>query len=176
MKRFTSFVPALFAVSIPVLVASVASSSALVSACSTPADSCSVYVPPAGSDLTTPVHFKADVLPILVNSCAFSSCHGAPNGSNQGLYLGEKPPASSDTERIYKAAVGVPASELPTMSYIAPGDTANSYLLHKIDGDMCAVKCTDPSCNVTMPQGGDLLEPATRDVIRRWVLQGAKND
>jgi hypothetical protein len=141
--------------------------------------SCSAYVPPAGTDLASPVvSFAKDVVPIFVQSCAFDSCHGAQHGTNQGVYLGSKDPALLDVPRIRTSIVAKPANELPAMNYVTPGDTANSYLLHKIDGDICTLhaQCMNGDCQETMPQASDLLPVATRDVVRRWIAQGAKDN
>lgn len=153
---------------------------ALGAGCSSKKDSnsCALYVPPAGTDLTTPaVAFKKDVVPIFVQSCAFSSCHGETSGDNQGVYLGSKT-GDPDAERIYKAIVGVASRELSSMNYVSAGSTGNSYLLHKIDGDICTLnaQCRGGTCQDTMPQGNELLPVETRDVVRRWIAQGAKDD
>jgi hypothetical protein len=133
---------------------------------------CEVYVVPPETDLTKPeTQLRRDVLPILSKTCGLPSCHGG-SGHNNGVYLG------GDPERLYASAVNKPAEELPAMSYVAAGDPANSYLLHKIDGDNCTLRaqCTDGDCGSTMPEGFDLLAITKRDTIRRWVAQGAKND
>jgi hypothetical protein len=138
-----------------------------------PAPACAAYVPPAGTDLTLPpVQLQRDVVPILSRSCAFVSCHGAASGENNGLYLG------TDGARVHAEAVGRPAGELPSMRYVAPGDPAESYVMHKIDGDQCtlAARCEGGDCGVSMPEGSDRMAIRDRDVVRRWIAQGAKGD
>ena len=146
----------------------------VLAACSDPpAPSCGAYVAPAGTDLTQPpVQLQRDVIPILSRSCAFVSCHGAASGGNNGLYLG------TDGARVLAEAVGKPAGELPTMSYVAPGDPAGSYVMHKIDGDQCTLvaRCAGGDCGGSMPQGSDLMAIRDRDIVRRWIAQGAKGD
>jgi hypothetical protein len=147
--------------------------------CSTPSKACTAYATPAAFDPSSPaVSFKNDVVPIFVLSCAFESCHGAGHGDNQGVYLGSKTASALDLPRLYAATVGKASNELPAMSYVTAGDTANSYLLHKIDGDICTLnaRCANASCGDTMPQGNDLLPVETRDVVRRWIAQGAKDN
>jgi hypothetical protein len=80
--------------------------------------------------------------------------------------------------RIYAAIVNKPSTELPTMSFVTPGDPSHSYLMRKIDGDVCTLnaQCDGGKCLDTMPQGQQLLPPTTRDVVRRWILQGAPNN
>lgn len=160
--------------------AALALSAASLSSCTSkdPAGACAAYAVPASTDLTTATSFKTDVLPILVLSCAFTSCHGEPNGTNNGISLGVKPPATSDTAKVHAAMVNVKAKELVTMSFVTPGDPAHSYLMRKIDGDNCTLDkmCTDGTCQATMPQAGDLLPVEKRDIIRRWIAQGAQNN
>jgi hypothetical protein len=157
---------------LPSLLAVVAAS-ACTSA--TPGAKCETYVVPAGTDLTKPtVSFEKDVLPIFVQSCAFTSCHGATSGANNGVTLGSKT-QPNDASALRGNIVGVKAPELPTMNFATPGDPSQSYLMHKLDGDQCKLdaQCTKASCQSSMPQGGDVLPVATRDVVRRWIAQGA---
>jgi hypothetical protein len=147
---------------------------ALAAACADPpAPACTAYVTPPGTDLTLPpVQLQRDVAPILSRSCAFAGCHGAASGGNHGVYLG------TDGARVHAEAVGKPSSELPAMSYVAPGDPASSYVMHKIDGDLCTLtaRCEGGDCGVSMPQGSDLMAIRDRDIVRRWIAQGAKDD
>ena len=69
------------------------------------------------------------------------------------------------------------------MPVIAPGDPANSYLMHKIDGDQCtlAADCASSTtqytdCGQQMPYSSPPLDPATADLVRKWIAQGAKNN
>jgi hypothetical protein len=146
----------------------------VLAACSDPpAPACASYVVPAGTDLTQPpVQLQRDVVPILSRSCAFVSCHGAVSGENNGLYLG------TDGARVRSEAVGRPAGELPTMSYVTPGDPAESYVMHKIDGDQCTLvaRCGGGDCGTSMPEAKDLMAIRDRDTVRRWIAQGAKGD
>jgi len=135
--------------------------------------SCEDYSPPAGFDAQSPkVGFAADVAPIFKQSCAFSTCHGASTGTANGVYLG------SDTARVHTGLVSNKATELPTMPLVTPGDPRNSYLMRKIDGSQCALdaQCTGGLCQDSMPKAQDKLPVETRDVVRRWIAQGAKND
>lgn len=126
------------------------------------------------------VSFQADVLPILRQACGLSSsCHGSQSSNRNylGPALQDPAPTPADIAAIFADNVGVPSDAEPTMAIVEPGDPANSFLLHKIDGTFeCAALTCGASCGDTMPQGADLLPQADRDVIRRWVAQGAKND
>ncbi len=131
------------------------------------------YAPPAGFDALTPkVTFTADVLPIFGRSCAFTTCHGSTTGRANGVFLGK------DGPKVHAAIVNVKGDELPAMPLVTPGDPQESYLMRKMDGSQCALdaQCTGGSCGSSMPKGDVPLDVATRDVVRRWIAQGAKND
>jgi hypothetical protein len=126
--------------------------------------------------------FKADVLPLFRRSCGLStSCHGADPGPAGQPYLGAAQSAGEMTpaqiEAVLAANVGVASAKEPTMKLVAAGDPAKSFLLHKLDGPSCdALACAaSGTCGEQMPQGS-ALAPTERDVVRRWIAQGAKND
>ncbi len=124
-------------------------------------------------DLKAPtVSMKTDVQPIFDRSCTFSSCHGTGSGK-MTLVQG-------DSSKSRMALVGVDAPEMPGTKLVAPGEPGNSWMMKKLDGDVClsASKCTtvDGNCGDTMPQNGDLLDVAERDKIRRWIAQGANDN
>ena len=133
---------------------------------------CHDYTPPADFDAKKPTSFANDVMPIFGQSCAFSTCHGSTTGPSNGVFLGKDPP------RVYKAIVGVKGDELTSMPFVTPSDPRASYLMRKMDGSQCALdaQCKGGSCQDSMPKISGVLEVATRDVIRRWIAQGAKND
>ena len=63
------------------------------------------------------------------------------------------------------------------MPRIKAGDPANSYLLHRIDGDACTLAgCTSAACSELMPQGGPRSPRPKRLTIRGWIAQGALSD
>jgi hypothetical protein len=123
------------------------------------------------------VSFKNDVLPILTFSCTFSTCHGVMTGPNNGIYLGERPPAMTNSSTVVMAMMK-PSSQLTSMPIVTPGDPAKSFMMHKLDGDQCTLdmQCGGGSCGTSMPSGSPLLELAKRDTIRRWIAQGAKDN
>jgi hypothetical protein len=138
-----------------------------------PASSCVDYQPPAGFDATTPaVSFSKDVMPVFLRSCAFSTCHGSSVGRANGVFLG------NDAARVHAAAVNVASEELTTMRLVTPGNPAGSYLMRKMDGSQCLLdaQCSGGSCQESMPRNQAPLDVGTRDVVRRWIAQGAKND
>jgi hypothetical protein len=135
--------------------------------------SCDDDQPPASFDPSTPaVSFSRDVMAVFTQSCAFSTCHGSGVGPANGVFLGR------DAPKVHAAIVGVAGAELPSMPFVTPGKPRESYLMRKIDGSQCALdaQCTGGSCQGSMPKNSDLLDPATRDIVRRWIAQGAKND
>jgi hypothetical protein len=136
---------------------------------------CALYQEPAGTDLSTPVEsFKTNVMSIFAENCASSTCHGgtAPTG---GLMLGSTEAAAPAT---YAALVNVMSTELPTMPYVKPGMYTDSYLMHKLDADQCYYdeQCVGHMCLASMPNLGTSLPTGTRDIIRRWIFQGAMNN
>ena len=141
------------------------------------------------ADLTTPtVSFAADIVPIFQPSCAIagSTCHGTPDVATTQArpYLGSFD-GGTDASFVVQGLVGVMSNENPTMSTVKAGDPANSFLMHKLDGDQCtlnelkacvATKTQYTDCGQQMPYSSPPLDEATRDTIRRWIAQGAKNN
>jgi hypothetical protein len=156
--------------------------SAACSPSSPPGGGCAPYQVPSTFDPTTPqVSFQNDIVtPIFRPQCGLSSaCHQETSGSISNLYLGsnlQAPPG--DVQKIYDNLVGQPSIDLPAMKLVAPGDYANSFLMHKLDGDQCTLngQCAEGDCLQSMPQNSGLIEVAKRDTIRRWIAQGAQNN
>jgi hypothetical protein len=138
---------------------------------------CSDYVPPATFDPNTPVvSFRNDVAPKVFNfSCTFTSCHGTQSGSSNGIYLGGN---GSDPAQVRAGIVDQPAPELPSMAFVKPGDPRNSYLMRKMDGSQCVLnaQCKDGDCLDSMPHNEDTLDEDTRNIVRRWIAQGAQDN
>jgi hypothetical protein len=166
------------------------SSDASPSDASTPScgQACCAYVVPASTDLTSATSFQNDVMPIFLNSCSFSGCHNMPSDMGElgapTIFLGSKtvPAANSG---VFADIVGVASTELPTMQFVKPGDPANSFLMHKADGDQCLFTATCaalpaslglPPCGDSMPMGQALIDVSSRDTIRRWIAEGAMNN
>jgi len=136
-----------------------------------PGGACTVYTPPATFNASQPaVTFTGGVLPIFARSCAFPSCHGAAVAPSGGLFLG------GDPARVYANLVGTPSIGAPEMARVKAGNAANSYLLHKIDDDACAITGCTELCAESMPQALALLPEADRLTIRAWIAQGAASD
>jgi hypothetical protein len=131
------------------------------------------------------VSFKTDVLPILQRSCGLSAnCHGdAGKPFEDRPYLGpnkEVTATAVDIEQIITGLVGVSAYYEPSMSIVAEGDPEHSFMMYKLDFALeCdKLKCAEgKDCGTNMPQGNkDPLALDERDLIRRWIAQGAQNN
>ncbi len=68
---------------------------------------------------------------------------------------------------------GVASSEVPTVDRIEPGDSTQSYVMHKLDGTQTSVG----GFGSQMPaSAGCCLSLDVRDGIRAWINSGAPND
>jgi hypothetical protein len=141
---------------------------------------CPLYQVPAGTDLTTPaVSLKTDVMQVFNANCGAAACHGSATMGMGGLFLGSETAMGSDAAQVRTGLVGVLTEELTTMPYVTAGDPTKSYLMHKMDGDQCHfdAQCAGGTCLVEMPNGlGTTLPVATRDIVRRWIAQGAADN
>jgi hypothetical protein len=143
-------------------------------------------------DLTSPtISYAADIQPILTNSCAVGGgvCHGDPNAIERTtgrVFFGyeEAGPGTVDAAGIIAAIVGQKSPENTTMDIVAAGDPNASYMMHKLDQDQCqfAAICNATGnslfalCGKGMPELSGILDQPSRDKIRRWIAQGAKNN
>lgn len=142
------------------------------------AGACTPFVSPPASQLMTPAaSFANDVMPVLTQNCSSSSCHGVADAPKGNLFLGAQLAHGSDAAQVYAGLVG-PTSAQMQMAFVAPGDPAQSYLMHKLDGDQCqfAAQCVAGDCGKSMPYDTGALDPATRDTLRRWIAQGAQQN
>lgn len=118
-----------------------------------------------------PCSFEA-VQTVFDHNCTTggTTCHGSM-GSGGGIQL--------DRPHSYRDIVGVASSYLPTMNIIQPGSSANSFLYHKVLGDMYTLPGCDMSsmsCGVQMPMIiGVTLTPPEIETIRCWIASGAPN-
>lgn len=99
-----------------------------------------------------PLRFNRDVLPLLADHCL--ACHGVDSGKRAaGLRLDKR-----------DAAIGVLDSG---QRAIAPRDLANSEIWRRINS-------TDPETRMPPPEAGDALTSAQRDILKRWIEEGAE--
>ncbi len=141
------------------------------------------------ADLTTPtVSFARDIAPVFNQSCAIGggTCHGDPNVNAMTtgqVYLGNAA-GGADAGQVLMGLVGQPSAEDPQMNEVTAGDPARSFLMHKLDGDQCvyAAACNATNnpifnnCGLQQPYNSGVLDQATRDTMRRWIAQGARNN
>ena len=165
-----------------------ASSSAPDSGKSVNVGGCPPYV--SNADLSTPtLSFQSDVMPIFHTTCATGgdSCHGDPTvvaSSRPFLGYFDRQADAGVLASVVDGLVGVKSGEDPSMNLVTAGDPAQSFLMHKMDGDQCTLiaQCMvagsyRPNCGVFMPyQAPAILDVDVRDVVRRWIGQGAQNN
>jgi mono/diheme cytochrome c family protein len=111
----------------------------------------------AAETAAAPVRFTGEVLPILKQHCV--ACH--MSGQEQGgLALAPR--------LAYQHLVGVPSIESALLR-VQPGEPNASYLMHKLDGTHQSVG----GSGLQMPLGAEPLTPAQRELLRRWITEGA---
>lgn len=95
-------------------------------------------------------------------TCAAAGCHTGPTGGvlPSGMDL-------SSADASFVSLVGVSSIQQPSLSRVAAGDPANSYLVQKIEGTAPAPN------NSRMPLGQPALDQAVIDNIRQWISDGA---
>jgi hypothetical protein len=120
-----------------------------------------------------------------------------PSGFDAATY------PQSYAKKVYDGIVDASTIENPSMVFVKPGDPANSYTMRKMDGDLCSLPTQCPAqnslwtanyaggqenptpgpCGVSMPKDQALLDQTTadgglgpREIVRRWIAQGAPNN
>lgn len=94
---------------------------------------------------------------VFQTTCA--QCHGATGYAAGGLNL--------TTGRAYGDLVGVPSRVVPGETRVVAGESANSLLYKALSTGMSATWRYDHSSEV--------VNPATLELIRDWIDNGAKN-
>jgi hypothetical protein len=145
------------------------------------------YVPPvcpppnrltvnaAGAD----VSFTNDVVPIITFGCAVDTCHGSKGSGGLKLDDPEKSSNERAAAKIYPQLINQASEAHLTMKRVVAGEPENSFLMHKLDWDMCnfdTATCAHGDCGVGMPQDGEILTEAERNTVRKWIVQGAKQN
>jgi hypothetical protein len=92
-------------------------------------------------------------------------CTGCHPGINPSLDLTEG--------KSYDDLVGVAALEDPTLHRVVAGDPERSFLYLKVGG--AAPVADIPAVGTRMPPRQPPIDPADLELIRSWILQGAKN-
>jgi hypothetical protein len=122
---------------------------------------------PLPSQVTKRARFQDGVADLIYLRCAHSGCH-LPPFSNAGLAL--------DTpEVIHASLVGVPSTQAPLLR-VAPFRPSQSYAWHKLLGTQATVG----GSGIRMPDehlpGDQYFTVAEMDLIRGWILDGARDD
>jgi Carboxypeptidase regulatory-like domain len=92
-----------------------------------------------------------------------TSCHP---GVNPSLDLTEP--------NSYDQLVGVQALEDPTLYRVVAGDPGRSFLYLKLGGEPPVADI--PAIGTRMPPRAPPIDPEDLDLVRRWILQGAKDE
>ena len=110
-----------------------------------------------------PLHFQADVWPIVKANC---SCHFPSMEMTPGQYtvliLDEDPSIS------YAKLIDQPSS-VAGIDYVVPGDIEHSYVVMKLEGTHVAVGGLEDA----MPPPPAMLAVADGAAIKAWIEQGA---
>jgi hypothetical protein len=116
------------------------------------------------SDLTGPTPNLQPTLSSIQSEIFSQRCTGCHNGSGRFL-----PAVMNLTQgNAYASLVGVASIQRSNLQRVAPGDPANSYIVHKLEGTA--------GIGAQMPFTGTPLTPGQMLVIRRWIELGAPND
>jgi hypothetical protein len=109
-----------------------------------------------GDDPSGPMTASFSSIQSHVFTPVCTACH-AGGAAPQGLRL--------DASNSYTMLVGVASAEVSSLKRVAPGDAANSYLIHKLEGHSAV--------GARMPFGGPYLDATTIALIRQWIDNGA---
>jgi hypothetical protein len=109
-----------------------------------------------GDDPSGPMTASFSSIQSHVFTPVCTACH-AGGAAPAGLRL--------DATNSYAMLVGVASAEVSSLKRVAPGDAANSYLIHKLEGHQ--------SVGARMPFGGPYLDANTIGLIRQWIDNGA---
>ena len=99
--------------------------------------------------------FKDHIQPILTLNCSLYGCHHST--ARAGLVLMEG--------SAYENLVNIPSTQEPGRMRVLPGDSANSYLIIKIEGNQ--------TIGTFMPQGREILDEVYILNIKNWINRGA---
>ncbi|MEM6993073.1 MAG: hypothetical protein AAF721_21350 [Myxococcota bacterium] len=105
----------------------------------------------------SPPSWSNDIQPIWNTSCG---CHVAM--ATPPTFSGVTPAVS------YANLVNVASGQVPGTDYIEPGDSTDSYIIHKLEGTQAV--------GLQMPWMGTPLPPATIAIIAEWIDAGAPNN
>lgn len=97
---------------------------------------------------------------IFTPTCAVAGCHDTGTQSaGQDLSAGQ----------AFDNIVGVPSSQMPDLLRVDPGNSEDSYMVHKLEG-------RDSITGGRMPLGGGALDSDLLQALRDWIDDGAPNN
>ena len=111
---------------------------------------------------TVNVSFSRQVQVTFSQYCAVTGCH-VPGNPVAGLILA---PGFA-----YSYLANVKSREYPSEFRVNPSDPTTSFLYQKVSMNPPPVGWQMPA-----PATGSVLNPSEKDVIRRWIAQGAVNN
>jgi hypothetical protein len=96
---------------------------------------------------------------IFNNSCAISNCHtGSIPQANLNLSAGQS----------YSSLVNVPSQQMPSLQRVEPGNSADSYIIKKLEGNGISGE--------RMPFNQSPLPDNLINKIKVWIDDGAPNN
>jgi hypothetical protein len=119
------------------------------------------------SEVVRSARLRGALANLLYASCAHSGCH-LPPFANAGVHF-------ATPEATHALTVGVPSEQSPLLR-VSPGRPSQSYLWHKLLGTHLDVG----GSGVRMPDfhlpGDRFFEEEELDLVRGWILDGARDD
>jgi len=123
----------------------------------------------------SPVSFKDDVAPLLATNCALAACHSSKE-SNLNFYITYEP--AQIYAELMKASPTCSSSK-----FVVPGKPDESMVMLKMDNEQEKLpeSCTSARRSEMPPgdppkSGNALMAKKDRDLVRRWIAQGAKDN
>jgi anaerobic magnesium-protoporphyrin IX monomethyl ester cyclase len=109
-----------------------------------------------------PMSYTRYIAPLFKSECATPQCHSS-QGRASGLVL--------ETDSSYANIVNVSSQQAPAMKLIAPGDTAHSYLVKKLEGTQASAG----GSGAQMPPGST-PDPTLIINVHTWMEEGAPDN
>ena len=123
--------------------------------------------PALPSTIARRARFQDGVADLIYLSCAHSACH-LPPFTQAGLGL-------DSPEVIRASTVGVASTQAPLLR-VVPGRPSQSYFWHKIVGTHLSVGGSGTRMPEVHMPGDTYLSEEETDLIRAWILDGARDD
>jgi hypothetical protein len=123
--------------------------------------------PPLPSTIARRARFRDGLADLLALDCSHSGCH-LPPFSNAGLAI--------DTPSITHAALaGAPSTQSPLLR-VYPGRPSQSYLWHKMLGTQGTVGGSGERMPTLHEPGDQYFGDGDMELVRGWILDGARDN